>query len=142
MFVGTYTPKLDDKGRLVLPAKFREELEKGLMITRGQDHCLTIHRLEDFVALNRRLQEASLTNKRVRSYVRVLHSGAYREFPDSQGRITIPPVLRDYASLTKEVVVIGSMSQVEVWEPQRWATYLAEQEQEFADLGEEIFPGI
>lgn len=75
MFVGTYTPKLDDKGRLVLPAKFREELEKGLMITRGQDHCLTIHRLEDFVALNRRLQEASLTNKRVRSYVRVLHSG-------------------------------------------------------------------
>lgn len=142
MFVGTYTPKLDDKGRLVLPAKFREELEKGLMITRGQDHCLTIHRLEDFVALNRRLQEASMTNKRVRSYVRVLHSGAYREFPDSQGRITIPPVLRDYASLTREVVVIGSMSQVEVWEPQRWATYLAEQEQEFADLGEEIFPGI
>ena len=72
----------------------------------------------------------------------MLSSGAYHEVPDKQGRIPIAPLLRDYASLTKDVVVIGSMNRVEIWEPTAWQTYLEEQEQQYADLSEEIFPGI
>jgi transcriptional regulator MraZ len=142
MFVGTYTPKLDDKGRLFLPAKFREQLEDGLMVTRGQERCLTVYSLADFQLLTERLGSASLTDKRTRDYVRMLTSGAFNEVPDKQGRITIAPLLRSYASLTKDVVVIGTMNRVEIWDPASWETYLSEQEERFADLSEEIFPGI
>jgi MraZ protein len=142
MFVGTYTPRLDDKGRLFLPAKFRDQLEDGLMVTRGQERCLTVYSLSEFDVLTERLKEASLTNKNTRDYVRMLASGAFNEVPDKQGRITLPALLRDYASLTKDVVVIGSMNRVEIWDPASWQSYLAEQEQKFSDLSEEIIPGI
>lgn len=142
MFVGTYTPKLDDKGRLVLPAKFREQLEEGLMVTRGQERCLTVYSLADFELMTERLRAASLTAKGTRDYVRMLASGAFSEVPDKQGRITVAPLLRQYASLQRDVVVIGSINRVEIWDPKSWETYLAEQEQRFADQSEEILPGI
>jgi len=142
MFVGTYTPKLDDKGRLFLPVRFREQLEEGLMVTRGQERCLTVYSLPEFQALTERLASASLTNKSVRGYVRMLSSGAYHEVPDKQGRIGIAPLLRDYASLTKDVVVIGSMNRVEIWEPAAGQAYVDEQKQQYSDVSEEIFPGI
>jgi len=142
MFMGTYTPKLDDKGRLFLPAKFRDDLAEGLVVTRGQERCLTIWSNADFTSLRTRLSEASQTNKAIRSYVRMLFSAASQEVPDKQGRITIPPVLREYASLRKDVMVIGSMDRIEIWDPQAWQQYSEEQEQQFAELSDEIFPGI
>lgn len=142
MFFGTYTPKIDDKGRLFLPAKFREELAEGLVVTRGQERCLTIWSLEDFTKLTERLQQAPVTNKGTRDYVRMLFAAASQEVPDKQGRISIPPVLRDYASLRKDVVVIGSMNRIEIWDPASWAQYSEEQEQVFSDLSDEVFPGI
>lgn len=142
MFFGTYTPKIDDKGRLFLPAKFREELAEGLVVTRGQERCLTIWSLEDFTKLTERLQQAPVTNKGTRDYVRMLFAAASQEIPDKQGRISIPPVLRQYASLTKDVVVIGSMNRIEIWDPASWAQYSEEQEQVFSDLSDEVFPGI
>ena len=142
MFVGTYTPRLDAKGRLFLPAKFREQLEEGLVVTRGQERCLAVHSVSGFTAITTRLAGASQTNKAVRDYVRVLSSGAYDQVPDKQGRINVAPLLREYAGLTRDVVVIGSMDHVEIWEPANWQTYLEEQEQQFADLSEEIFPGV
>lgn len=142
MFFGTYTPKIDDKGRLFLPAKFREELAEGLVVTRGQERCLTIWSLEDFTKLTERLQQAPVTNKGTRDYVRMLFAAASQEVPDKQGRISIPPVLRQYASLQKDVVVIGSMNRIEIWDPASWAQYSEEQEQVFSDLSDEVFPGI
>lgn len=142
MFFGTYTPKLDDKGRLFLPAKFREQLTEGLVVTRGQERCLTIWSLEDFQKLTERLAQAPVTNKGTRDYVRMLFAAASQEVPDKQGRITIPPVLREYASLDKDVVVIGSMNRIEIWDPTSWATYSEEQEQVFSELSDEVFPGI
>ena len=142
MFFGTYTPKLDDKGRLFLPAKFREQLTEGLVVTRGQERCLTIWSLEDFGKLTERLAQAPVTNKGTRDYVRMLFAAASQEVPDKQGRITIPPVLREYASLDRDVVVIGSMNRIEIWDPTSWATYSEEQEQVFSDLSDEVFPGI
>ncbi|MFN8194987.1 MAG: division/cell wall cluster transcriptional repressor MraZ [Nocardioidaceae bacterium] len=142
MFVGTYTPRLDDKGRLFLPAKFRDELEEGLMVTRGQERCLTIYSLAEFTRITERLQASSFTQKSTRNYVRMLASGAYDQVPDKQGRITLGAQLRDYASLEKDVVVIGVMNHVEIWDPRAWEAYAAEQEQAFSDVSEEIFPGF
>jgi MraZ protein len=142
MFFGTYTPKLDDKGRLFLPAKFRDDLVEGLVVTRGQERCLTVWSNADFIGLTTRLGEASLTNKGTRDYVRMLFSAATKEVPDKQGRISIPPVLREYASLRKDVMVIGAMSRIEIWDPESWQQYSEEQEQKFAELSDEVFPGI
>src|SRR3954453_23095391 len=142
MFFGTYTPKIDDKGRLFLPAKFRDQLVEGLVVTRGQERCLTIRSLEDFGSLTARLREAPVTNKATRDYVRMLFAAASQETPDKQGRISIPPVLREYASLGKEVVVIGSMNRIEIWDPTAWAPYSQDQEQRFSDLSDDVFPGI
>ena len=142
MFLGTYTPKLDEKGRLFLPAKFRDELEEGLMVTRGQERCLTIYSLATFEEQAERLRQASFTNKAIRGYARMFGSGAFQEKPDKQGRITIAPLLRDYAGRDKDVVVIGSVNQIEIWDPAKWEEYLAEQEAAYADLSEEIFPGL
>ena len=101
MFFGTYTPRLDDKGRLFLPAKFRDELAEGLVVTRGQERCLYVWSMEEFGKLTERLRDAPVTNKAARDYVRMFFAGASDETPDKQGRITLPPMLRDYASLAE-----------------------------------------
>ena len=142
MFFGTYTPKLDEKGRLFLPAKFRDQLTEGLVVTRGQERCLTVWSMEDFGRLTDRLREAPVTNKGTRDYVRMLFAAASQEVPDKQGRISIPGSLREYASLTKDVVVIGSMNRIEIWDPTAWTAYSEEQEQKFSELSDEVFPGI
>ena len=142
MFSGTYTPKLDDKGRLILPAKFREEMKEGLVITRGQDHALDIRTRADFEAFTARFRNASQTDVRMRSYGRMLFAQASEQVPDKQGRVMITPELRDYAHLERDAVVIGVYDRIEVWEPGRWTSYTADKEQEFANLQDEVFPGF
>jgi len=142
VFFGTYTPRLDDKGRLFLPAKFRDELSEGLVVTRGQERCLSVWPLEEFGKLTERMKEAPVTNKGARDYVRMLFAGASDETPDKQGRITIPPMLREYAALTRDCIVIGAMNRIEIWDAASWQTYSEQQEQAFADLSEEVFPGV
>ena len=142
MFFGTYTPRLDDKGRLFLPAKFRDELSEGLVVTRGQERCLNVWSMEEFSTFTDRLKETPITSKSSRDYVRMLFAGASDETPDKQGRITVPPMLRDYASLSKDCVVIGAMNRIEIWDATAWQTYSDSQEQAFADLSEEVFPGV
>ncbi len=142
MFFGTYTPRLDDKGRLILPAKFRDELAEGLVVTRGQERCLYVWSLEEFGKLTERLRETPVTNKATRDYVRMFFAGASDETPDKQGRITVPPMLRDYASLSKDCIVIGAMNRIEIWDATSWQTYSDAQEQAFADLSDEVLPGL
>lgn len=142
MFFGTHTPRLDEKGRLFLPAKFRDQLKEGLVITRWQERCLTVWPLPDFVALTEQLRAAPPTNKRVRDYQRMLFAGAADEKPDKQGRITIPPMLREYAGLQRDCVVIGASNRIEVWDAGAWQTYSSEQEQAFSELAEEVLPGV
>ena len=142
MFFGTYTPKLDDKGRLFLPAKFRDELAEGLVVTRGQERCLYVWSMEEFGKLTERMREVPVTNKAGRDYVRMFFAGVSSEAPDKQGRVTIPPMLREYASLSKDCIVIGAMNRIEIWDATSWQTYSDQQEQAFADLSEEVFPGV
>jgi MraZ protein len=141
MFFGTYTPRLDEKGRIILPAKFRDALAEGLVVTRGQERCLYVWSIEEFGKLTERLRQTSVTNKAARDYVRMFFAGASDEKPDKQGRITVPPMLRDYASLTRDCMVIGAMNRVEIWDAASWQAYSDQQEQAFADLSDEMFPG-
>ncbi len=142
MFLGTHTPRLDDKGRLALPARFRPDLEGGLVICKGQDRCLFVFPTDEFNRVTSALGNAPVTDRRVRGYSRVLFASASRETPDAQGRITVPPQLREYAGLRKDCVVIGANSRVEVWDAEAWQSYLEESEQAFADIAEEVLPGI
>ena len=142
MFLGTYTPRIDEKGRLILPAKFRDDLAEGLVITKGQDRCLYVFSVAEFTQLTERLREAPLTARAARDYSRVLFSGATDEVPDKQGRVTIPPSLRDYAGLDRDVAVVGANTRVEIWDAQAWQRYLESQEDAFSDLGEEVLPGV
>jgi MraZ protein len=141
MFLGTHTPRLDDKGRLALPAKFRTELEGGLVITKGQERCLFVFPMVEFSRITELLRSAPVTQRNVRDYSRVFFASASHEVPDGQGRITVPSQLREYAGLSKDCVVIGANSRVEVWDAEAWQNYLTSTEQAFADA-EEVLPGL
>ena len=140
MFLGTHTPRLDDKGRLILPAKFRDDLAGGVVITKGQERCLYVFPNAEFRRLAEQLQTTPVTHKAARAYSRVFFASAHDEVPDRQGRVTIPAHLRDYAGLGRELVVIGASSRVEVWDRQSWETYLAESEDAFSDIEEGVLP--
>ena len=142
MFLGTHTPRLDEKGRLILPAKFREQMDEGVVITRGQERCLYVFPAAEFERLAGQLRQAPVTSKQARDYLRVFLSGASDEAVDRQGRVTIPPVLRSYAGLDRDCTVIGAGERVEIWAAEAWEAYLAEQEQAFAEQAEEVVPGL
>lgn len=142
MLLGTHAPKLDEKGRVILPAKFRDELQSGLVITRGQDRCLYVFSSAEFNAVHEKIKQAPITSADARNYLRVFLSGASDEQPDKQGRVTIPAVLREYAGLDKELVVIGVGSRAEIWDAATWNSYLAAQEASFANVAQEVIPGL
>lgn len=140
MFLGTHTPRLDDKNRVILPAKFREALSAGLVMTKGQDRCLVVWTHEGFADYAARLRAGSQTNEKTRAYTRVLFASAYDETPDKQGRITIPQGLREYAGLTRDCVVVGADTRIEIWDSVAWDAYLSGTEQSFVDLDGEVVP--
>jgi MraZ protein len=142
MFLGTHTPKVDDKGRIILPAKFRAGLADGVVLTKGQDRSLVLWPMAEFEAAATRVREASQSNAGVRAYSRVLFSSAFDQVPDKQGRITVPAALRDYAGLQRECVVVGNHSTVEIWDEAAWNDYLQTQDDQFADLSQEVVPGL
>ncbi len=142
MFLGTHAPRLDEKGRLILPAKYREELAGGVVITKGQERCLYVFPQDEFTRITQALRTAPVTAKSVRDYSRVFFASASDELPDKQGRITVPPALRAYAGLDRDCVVIGANTRLEIWDTQAWDTYLAAQEDSFAEAAEEVLPGI
>lgn len=141
MFLGTHEPKLDEKGRFFLPAKFREQLTDGLVVTRSQDRCLAIYPEQTFREMAQKMASGPSTVKGVRDFQRMLAAGASNEVPDKQGRLSIPPALRAYAGLSKDIVVVGAIDRIEVWDREAWETYSAEQEPVFAQMNQEVIPG-
>jgi MraZ protein len=142
MFLGTHAPKLDDKGRLILPAKFRDELARGVVLTRGQERCLYVFAEAEFQNHVERIREAPLTSKAGRDFLRLFLSGASAEIPDKQFRVTIPPALRDYAGLERDLTVIGAGNRAEIWATDAWEDYYKDREQAFSDTEEEVIPGL
>jgi MraZ protein len=142
VFLGTYAPKLDDKGRVILPAKFREELAHGLVITRGRDRCLVVYSAREFENVHEQLTSAAAGSKRARDYTRMFLAGASEEHLDAQNRITVPPMLRDYAGLSRDLTVIGAGNRIEVWDAAAWESYYSEIESDYAENEEEVIPGL
>ncbi|MFN8158032.1 MAG: division/cell wall cluster transcriptional repressor MraZ [Candidatus Nanopelagicales bacterium] len=140
MFLGTHRPRLDEKNRVILPAKFRDALADGLVMTKGQDRCLVVWTKSAFAAYAAELRAGSQTNEKVRAYTRVLFASAYDDAPDRQGRIVIPAPLRAYAGLTKDCVVVGADTRIEIWDAEAWDAYLSGNEQGFAELDSEVVP--
>ncbi len=142
MLLGTHSPKLDDKGRVILPAKFREDLGGGIVVTRGQERCLYVFSTAEFEAMHERIRQAPLANKQARDFMRLFLSGASAEMPDSQNRITIPQPLRAYAGLERELVVTGVGAHAEIWNADSWNAYADSNEDAYSDMEQEVIPGL
>lgn len=133
-FTGTYEHTLDTKGRVIVPARFRERLADGLVLAPGQDRCIEIYPVDAFARRVEEWRARPREDRRVRSFLRVLLSGAHEDTLDSQGRVTVPPRLRDYADLDRELVIAGADEHLELWDREAWERYLAEAEPAFAGV--------
>jgi MraZ protein len=124
MFMGEFTHAIDDKGRLTIPVKFREELAYGAVITRGYDRHLMLYSADAFKRITARAETLSLTNPEHRALLRLTYSGASEAVPDRQGRILVPEYLRQYAGIDTECVIVGVGHAIEVWSTLGWAEQL------------------
>ena len=142
MFVGEYSHNIDAKGRIIIPAKFREQLGEQFMITRGFEDCLFVYPMDVWEELADNLSKLPSNQKSARHLQRVFLSGAAEAEPDKQGKVLITPNHREHAGLSKEVVIIGVSKRVEIWDAQRWRDYSQNEEEmsveEAAESIEEI----
>jgi MraZ protein len=120
MFLGEFQHSLDAKGRVILPAKFREQLADGAVVTRGRGGCLAVYPLDEFEAVAREVRESSKRGAVELNAARAFFGGAVDVVPDKQGRVPIPQNLRDFARLSQQVVVVGVYSRVEIWDREQW----------------------
>lgn len=138
MFMGEYQHNLDTKGRVIVPAKFREELGASFIVTRGLDKCLFVYPMDEWKILEEKLKKLPLTKKDARAFIRFFFSGAIECEVDKQGRINIPQPLRAYAGLDKACVVIGVSNRIEVWSSENWEAYFNDSEESFGEIAENL----
>jgi MraZ protein len=131
-FYGTYTPRMDDKGRVTLPARYRDAFATGAMLVRGQDHCLFVFTHEGFEKFAANAIEASITDEKARGFQRYMLANTDEQRPDAQGRISIPARMREYARLSKDLVITGIGLRMEIWDAAEWQAYEARQEAAYA----------
>ena len=120
MFMGEYSHNVDAKGRLIVPAKFREQLGDQFVVTKGVDGCLYVYSQEEWKRIEESLREKPLTSKDARKFMRFFFAGAANCEVDKQGRILIPPVLREFADLQKDIVSVGVLNRIEIWSKEKW----------------------
>jgi len=123
MFIGEYQHTIDPKGRVIMPAKFRDGLGDKFIITKGLDNCLFVFPQEEWQSFEKKLRSLPLTSRDARAFTRFFFSGAIECELDKQGRILIPANLRDYANLDKDLVIVGVSSRVEIWSKEKWNAY-------------------
>ncbi len=138
MFMGEYQHSVDAKGRLIVPAKFREALGETFVVTRGLDNCLFGYPMDEWRKLEEKLKGLPMTKKDTRAFARFFFSGATEVEIDKQGRINIPSTLMQHAHLIKECVVLGVSNRIEIWAKDAWETYFAESEQSFNEIAENM----
>ena len=120
MFMGEYNHTIDAKGRLIIPAKFRETLGEEFILTKGLDGCLSIYPMDEWESFEEKLKALPLTDKNARAFLRFFVAGATSCELDRQGRILVPSTLREFAGLEKEVVLTGSLTRIEIWSKEKW----------------------
>ncbi|MGI6664128.1 MAG: division/cell wall cluster transcriptional repressor MraZ [Christensenellaceae bacterium] len=138
MLIGEYSHNLDAKGRIFMPAKFREELGQNFIVTRGIGKCLFVFAPEVWEAFTEKLRDLPITNKDAQTFLRLLFAYASECEPDKQGRILLPARLREYGEMEKEVTAIGVMSRVELWANHNWAAYNEQANDEYEETLEKL----
>jgi len=136
--MGEYLHNIDQKGRVIVPSKFREELGEKFVVTRGLDQCLFCYPLHEWKILEEKLKKLPLTKKDARAFTRFFFSGAVECEIDKQGRINIPLTLRKYAGLEKECAIIGVSNRIEIWANDKWEEYVDTSEESFAEIAENL----
>lgn len=141
MLMGEYHHNIDEKGRLIIPSKFRNDLGESFIITRGLDKCLFVYSEEEWNKLIAKLKTLPFTNKDARNFTRFFLSGATAIEFDRQGRINISSSLVNYANLTKECVIIGANDRLEIWSEELWNNFIESNEDNLSDIAENLFKG-
>ncbi len=142
MYMGEYHHNIDDKGRLIIPSKFRKELGEKFIITRGIENCLFVYSISDWQKIVEKLETLPFTKKDARSFIRFFLSGATEAEFDKQGRINITTPLTNYANLEKECVVIGSGSRLEIWSLTNWNDFFDSAKDNMSDIAENLFDEV
>ena len=142
MFIGEYHHSVDDKGRLIIPSKFRDELGTKFIITRGIENCLFVYSLESWEKIVNKLETLPFTKKDARAFIRFFLSGASEAEFDKQGRINITSPLISYANITKECVVIGTGDRLEIWSEESWNDFFTSAKDSMSNIAENLFEGV
>ena len=138
MFMGEYSHTIDAKGRIIVPAKFRESLGDNIVVTKGLDNCLFVYTSEDWRKFEEKLRTLPLTNKDARKFTRFFLAGGAEMEIDKQGRILIPSVLREFAALEKDVVLVGVGSRIEIWDKARWNESISIYDDDMEEVAENM----
>ncbi|MCM3732270.1 division/cell wall cluster transcriptional repressor MraZ [Fictibacillus nanhaiensis] len=138
MFMGEYQHNIDEKGRMIIPSKFREELGTEFILTRGLDQCVFGYPLSEWKVIEEKLKALPFTKKDARAFTRFFFSGAAECQLDKQGRVNIASPLRDYAKLEKDCVVIGVSNRIEIWSKSVWEEYFSKSEDSFGEIAESL----
>lgn len=138
VFMGEYQHNIDEKGRLTIPAKFRDGLGSAFVVTRGLDQCLFVYPMEEWQILSKKLKSLPMMKSDARAFTRFFFSGATECELDKQGRVNIPNNLVDHAKLEKDCVVLGVSNRVEIWSKEVWAGYAQASEESFNEIAEKL----
>ncbi|EGO61977.1 division/cell wall cluster transcriptional repressor MraZ [Acetonema longum] len=138
MLLGEYSHSIDDKGRIILPAKFREELGDSFIATKGLEKCIFVYPKAEWSNIETKLKELPLAKAEARAFVRFFFAGAAEIECDKQGRMLLPGTLREYAALSKDVVVIGVLNRIELWDKDAWEAYNADTSQAVTEIAEQL----
>lgn len=139
MFTGEYRHSLDVKNRLIVPSKVREQMGDSIVITRGLDGCLFGYQLSVWQKMLEKLNSLPFTKKDARNFTRFMTSGAITLEFDKQGRIIIPSYLLDYANIRKNVIIVGVLNRIEIWEMSKWESFMQENVDCLSDISENLF---
>jgi len=139
MFIGEYHHTIDEKGRIIVPAKFREELGNNFIVTRGIEDCLFVYSAENWAKITNKLSSLPFTHKDARTFNRFFMSGATDVELDKQGRMNLPAPLISYAHLLKDCVIIGTGDRLEVWSEESWSRFFESTKDSMSDIAENLF---
>lgn len=138
MFIGEYTHNMDDKGRLAIPVKFRRDLSKGAVVTRGLDNCLFLYTKTEWEKLAEKLATLPISQSNSRAFSRLMLAGAMDVEVDKQGRVVLPEYLREFAGLKKNVVLAGLYNRAEIWDEEKWKAYKNQTEANSNEIAEKM----
>lgn len=138
MFIGEYNHNLDEKGRLAIPVKFREDLKGGAVVTKGLDGCLFLYPLSEWRILADKLSQLPISQANTRAFARLMLAGAMDVSLDKQGRVMIPDYLRKYINLSKKVIINGLYNRLEIWDEDTWEEYKKKTEADSGEIAEQL----